>query len=297
MRKENAPLLYAELIPTLAHPSLWPSIAYMCSWLLILCHSPELLPWLQTPICNANLLKISLWVGMSNEHGPDQILFFNPYKFCCLTVLLISIKSILPVAQTENLKSSWTSRSSNLSQQILLALPSTDIQPWLLGLSWLQHHLVDQRVTGLIPSQGRDGRQPTDASISHWCFPPCPSLPPFSLSLSLQAMKKKMSLGEDDLKNKHSAREWLHPPPGPLEYPANGLPAYLAPLGFALNRESLWAESPWLLFPLRVKAVLLTRTVLSRRLRALQEVLWTRWLAPVGTQQIMASINSIPKRT
>ena len=60
-----------------------------------------------------------------------------------------------------------------------------------------------------------------------------------SLSLSQQAMKKKMSLGEDDLKNKHSAREWLHPPPGPLEYPANGLPAYLAPLGFALNRESL----------------------------------------------------------
>ena len=81
-------------------------------------------------------------------------------------------------------------------------------RPWLMGLSWLEHGPVDQRIAGSIPSQGTclscefspgsghiwEATNPC-FSLSHWCSPPTPC--------SLKSIS--MSSGEDQKKrNKQS---------------------------------------------------------------------------------------------
>ena len=71
---------------------------------------------------------------------------------------------------------------------MIKALPKLGTQrnllPWPVWLSWLEYHLVDQRVPGSIPSWGVYGRQPINVSFSCRCFSFSPSLsPPLSLPL------------------------------------------------------------------------------------------------------------------
>ena len=62
--------------------------------------------------------------------------------------------------------------------------------PWPAWFSLLEHHPVNRKIMGSIPSQGMCKRQPINVSLSHQCF--CFSLPsPLSKSMSMSWSEDK----------------------------------------------------------------------------------------------------------
>ena len=95
-------------------------------------------------------------------------------------------------------------------------------QPWPLWLSWLEHHLVDWKLTGSIPSQrtytgcrfnpiwAYKRRQPTDVSLSYRHFfqqwKKCPQVRIRKINKKEQR-KPKMSRSKEIIKSRMEIKE------------------------------------------------------------------------------------------